>query len=101
MITVWTHLSGAPHRLFFFAGAIQALLTMLLWAGLLAGRMAGVAPDLPLPAGWLHGGLMMFGLFPFFVTGFTLTAVPNWLGERGVAREAYLPAFALMGGVRC
>ena len=93
MITVWPHLSGAPHRLFFFAGAVQALLTVLLWVILLGGRLAGWAPALPLPAGWLHGGLMLFGLFPFFVTGFTLTAVPNWLGERGVARADFLRAF--------
>ena len=96
MITVWPHLSAAPHRLFFFAGSVQAILTILVWLVLLAGRMTGFAPNLPLPAGWLHAGLLLFGTFPFFVTGFTLTAVPNWLGERGVARGEYLPAFALM-----
>ena len=96
MITMWVHLSTAPHRLFFFAGAAQAILTMGLWIFFLGGRMAEVVPQLPLPAGWLHSGLMLFGTFPFFVTGFTLTAVPNWLGESGVPRTAYLPPFMLM-----
>jgi uncharacterized protein involved in response to NO len=93
MITAWPALSSAPYRLFFLAGALQALLTMLVWIALLAGRLLDHAPALPLPPGWLHGWLMFFGLFPFFVTGFTLTAVPNWLGERGVARAIYLRAF--------
>ena len=96
MITVWTQLSGAPHRLFFFAGAIQAILSVSVWSALLAARMHGQVPDLPLPAAWLHGGLLMFATFPFFVTGFTLTAVPNWLGERGVDRRVWLPAFVAM-----
>lgn len=93
MITAWPALSSAPYRLFFLAGALQAVLTMLLWAALLAGRLLGSAPALALPQGWLHGGLMLFGLFPFFITGFTLTAVPNWLGESGVARRIWLRAF--------
>lgn len=96
MIPAWSALSAEPYRLFFLAGATQAVLNMLLWTMLLSGRMTGIAPELPLPAGWLHAALMLFGTFPFFVTGFTLTAVPNWLGERGVARDAYLPAFMLM-----
>lgn len=93
MITVWHALSSAPYRLFFLAGALQAVLTVLLWSALLAGRLLGFAPALALPPGWLHGGLMLFGLFPFFVTGFTLTAVPNWLGESGVPRHNWLRAF--------
>lgn len=96
MITVWQSLSSAPHRLFFLAGAVQALLAMMLWFALLAGRQAGMVPDLPLPQAWLHGWLMLFGMLPFFVTGFTLTAVPNWLGESGIDRATWVRAFVPM-----
>lgn len=93
MIAAWIALSSAPYRPFFLAGALQAVATLLVWTLLLAGRLLDWAPALSLPPGWLHGWLMLFGFFPFFVTGFTLTAVPNWLGERGVARAVYLRAF--------
>ena len=93
MITVWASLSAAPHRLFFLAGAIQSMLALLLWTSLLAGRLLGHAPALPMPPAWLHAWLLLFGMFPFFVTGFTLTAIPNWLGERGIARDVYVRAF--------
>jgi uncharacterized protein involved in response to NO len=98
MITAWQAVSSAPHRLFFLAGALQAVLGMLLWTALLAARHFGLAPELALPQPWLHAWLMLFGLFPFFVTGFTLTAVPNWLGESGVPRRTYLGAFLPMAG---
>lgn len=96
MITAWNRLSSAPHRLFFFAGALQALLGMLFWLVLLAGRQMGFAPELSPLSGWLHGWLMLFGTLPFFVMGFTMTAVPAWMGEQGPSRGVYLRAFLPM-----
>lgn len=96
MTTYWRALASAPYRPFFLAGALQAAIAMLTWLVLLTGRLNGYAPDLPLPQGWLHVWLMFFGTFPFFVTGFTLTAVPNWLGEAGVPAGEYRRAFRPM-----
>lgn len=100
MIAAWRGLGAAPHRLYFAAGALQAILAMLAWVAWLAAREAGLAVALPLPPGWLHGWLTLFGVLAFFVTGFTLTTVPAWLGAPPPSRRAWLPAgMAMLGGV--
>src|SRR6266581_123479 len=91
---------AAPHRVMFFAGAVQALLAMLLWAVDIGGRWGGLwpAPAWPWPPAWLHALLMIYGVFPFFMFGFTMTAGPRWQGAGELAAGDYLPAFLLMGG---
>jgi uncharacterized protein involved in response to NO len=96
MITVWKTLSSAPHRLFFCAGALQAVLAMLGWLVLLVGRQSGLVPELSPLAGWLHAWLLLFGMFPFFIMGFTFTAVPAWMGEQGPPRRIIVRAFVPM-----
>lgn len=89
---------SAPHRVMFFAGASQALLTMFFWAVDLGARYAGLYPPpvWPVPALWLHAALMIFGLFSFFVFGFLMTALPKWVGQGPLTQQQFLPAFALL-----
>ncbi len=84
----------------FFAGALQSLLTMLLWGADLAARYAGLyaSPNWPLPAIWLHSLLMVYGLFSFFFFGFLMTALPKWVGAPALPRRRYLPPFFLLVG---
>ncbi len=88
----------APHRTLFFGGAMQALLAALWWAFDLGGRHAGLyaAQSWPLPAPWIHAVLMNYGLFPFFIFGFIMTAGPRWQGAVPPGPASYVPAFALM-----
>jgi uncharacterized protein involved in response to NO len=63
----------------FFGGALQALAAFACWSGDLGARYGGWygAPAWSLPAPWSHAWLLSYGLFPFFIFGFLLTAVPN------------------------
>ncbi|MBW7902446.1 MAG: NnrS family protein [Rhodocyclaceae bacterium] len=89
---------AAPHRMMFFAGALQALCAMLLWAGDLGARYAGLyaAPSWPAPAVWLHAALMVYGLFSFFIFGFLMTALPKWVAQGPLEQRQYVPAFGLL-----
>lgn len=82
----------APHRPFFLLGAIQGVLSIAVWLGILEGQM-----QTSLPGGALHGWLMLYGFLPYFVLGFLFTALPNWVSGSPVGRTAYLGAAGLMG----
>lgn len=86
-------LASVPHRFFFLAGAIQLVAVALWWLADLGGRYAGLYGPIAwtVPAPWAHGFLMVFTVFPFFVFGFLMTAMPNWTGVP-VARRAHLAA---------
>jgi uncharacterized protein involved in response to NO len=91
---------SAPHRVMFLAGTIQALLSMAWWTAILAARtapaqLAGIQPA-HLPPVWAHAVLMTYGVFPFFIFGFVMTAMPRWQGAAAVSHRTYLPAFILM-----
>ncbi|PZP64668.1 MAG: NnrS family protein [Azospira oryzae] len=92
------HLTAAPHRTWFFAGVIQLLAATVWWMLDLGGRYGGWFPPLSwsAPPGWLHAYLMLYGVFPFFIFGFLMTAVPNWLGEGRIPQGCYVPAAGLM-----
>lgn len=93
---------SAPHRVMFLAGTTQALLAMAWWAGVLALRLApaefaiGAPAPVRLPPTWAHAALMTYGVFPFFIFGFVMTAMPRWQGAAAVSQRRYLPAFILM-----
>lgn len=95
----WLRLTAAPHRVLFFLGMAQLLAAMLWWMADLLGRYGGLYPPAPgaIPPGWGHGYLMIYGTLPFFIFGFLMTAMPNWLGGGGVPRAAYLACAGLMG----
>ena len=78
-------------RPFFLLAALFALLDMVLWIGALMGQWAvgGSAG----PIAW-HAHEMLFGYGTAALSGFILTAVPNWTGRLPVSG---LPLLALVG----
>lgn len=88
------------YRPFFLVGLLQLLVAMALWGHWLAARLGAPAPAIALPPAWWHAGALLYGSFSFFVMGFTLTATPNWLGERPLPWRRYaLPWAAMTVGV--
>ena len=92
MPRIWTVYTAAPHRVLFLPGAVQGVIAIAWWLLDLESRLAGGAglALAGLPSPLLHGWLMVFGFFPFFVFGFLFTAAPNWVSGPGVARPAYI-----------
>ncbi len=84
-------LFAAPHRSMFFLGGVMLLVAFILWALELASRV-GLTPVLPwtLPPGWMHALLVLGGVFPPFMFGFLLTAMPRWQGEHDVTQSMWL-----------
>ena len=98
----WRLLSSEPHRLMFFCGALQAVLAMLWWTCDLVARYGGAyrAIAWSVPPMWAHAWLLLYGLFPFFIFGFLMTAGPNWLGAGKMARAVFVPsALAMAAGL--
>jgi uncharacterized protein involved in response to NO len=65
-------------RPFFLAGGIYAGLGLLIWLPLFFGDIA--VPTSFSPIDW-HVHEMLYGYLPAVITGFLLTAVPNWTGR--------------------
>jgi uncharacterized protein involved in response to NO len=82
----------------FFFGALQALAAMAWWLCDLTGRYAGWHAPLAwsVPPMWAHAWLLLYGLFPFFMFGFLMTAGPSWLGAPPPARSVFVPAAIVM-----
>ena len=95
---IWQAFTSAPHRVFFFWGGVQSLLTIVWWMADLAGRFGGLYT----PISWAiaptdaHAFLMIYSFFPFFIFGFLMTTFPRWMNGEEVERKAYLPAFLLL-----
>lgn len=93
------HFFAAPHRLMFAGGVVQALAAMVFWACELGGRYFSLpVPTWPWPPTWLHAALMLFGVFPWFIFGFLMTALPKWMGAGPLQSRRYIPPFLLMAG---
>jgi uncharacterized protein involved in response to NO len=78
-------------RPFFLFGSIYAGMAILVWMPLFHGEIALASAFAP--RDW-HVHEMLFGYLPAVITGFLLTAIPNWTGRlpiRGV------PLVALVG----
>jgi len=97
ILSRWATFTSAPHRVMFLAGAMQAVLTIAWWLTDLLARYAGwYAPVAwTVPPSWAHAYLMLYGFFPFFMFGFLMTAIPNWL-EIEIRRNDYVVSFVLM-----
>lgn len=65
-------------RPFFFGGALFAALAMALWLPRFVGALE---IDTGFAAPVWHAHEMLFGFAPAVVTGFLLTAIPNWTGR--------------------
>jgi uncharacterized protein involved in response to NO len=65
-------------RPFFLGAAIWACAAMILWIGLLVGTWSFAATYGAV--GW-HAHEFLFGYVPAVMTGFLLTAIPNWTGR--------------------
>ena len=86
----------APHRVFFAGGVFQLVVALAFWSLELVLRLTGGAPGWAAPPTWLHGGLMLYGIFPWFILGFLTTALPRLLNGAPLEAREYLPAAALM-----
>lgn len=87
-----TALFSYGFRPFFLGAAIWAILSMALWVGWLAGQWQ-LAPAYGALA-W-HAHEMLFGYGAAAVTGFLLTAIPNWTGGLPVTGWRLALLFAL------
>lgn len=89
----WTILTAAPHRVMFLLGVTQIVLSLLWWTVDLLGRYAQWYPAVQwsVPPLYAHAFLMVYAVFPLFVFGFTMTAMPNWTGQQ-VQRESWVVA---------
>lgn len=94
----WETFTAAPHRMMFFAGAVQLLLPLLFWAIELFGRYTQLwAPlELLIPATWVHGFIMLYGVFIFFIFGFLFTVYPRWMNGPLVPKSSYISTFIWM-----
>ncbi|NVO14341.1 MAG: NnrS family protein [Rhodoplanes sp.] len=69
-------------RPFFLLGALWAGLTVLLWLPVYEGHIA--LDTMFTPTDW-HAHELLFGYVAAVVTGFLLTAIPNWTGRLPLA----------------
>lgn len=65
-------------RPFFLLGSLYGGVTVLFWLPMLSGRLE--TSSLFLPVDW-HAHELLFGYLSAIVTGFLLTAIPNWTGR--------------------
>ena len=95
---LWNNFTAAPHRVMFFGGALQAVAVMLWWFYELVTRF-GIAGQ---PVSWTiipvaaHAYLMIYGLFPFFMSGFLMTVFPRWMGGSEIPARHFVPAFVFL-----
>lgn len=71
-------LFGQGFRPFFLLGALWAIIAVLLWVAALHGAPL---PDAPLPLLRWHAHEMLAGFVGAALSGFVLTAIPNWTGR--------------------
>ena len=71
-------LFAAGFRPFFLLGSIQAGLAILVWLPVFYGELKLASAFAP--RDW-HVHEMLYGYLPAVITGFLLTAIPNWTGR--------------------
>lgn len=98
MITAIKRIFSEPHRIFFLAAGLYAIFALAVWEVWLGLNAAGYSPPnmpfAPAPHLW-HAHEMIFGYASAALGGFFLTAVPNWTGNKGVAKH-FVTAVALV-----
>ena len=79
-------------RPFFFGGALWAVVALFIWlVAFLAGLELSSGFD---PLQW-HRHEMLFGFIGAVITGFLLTAIPNWTGRLPIAGAPLAALFGL------
>lgn len=96
----WQALLMAPHRLGFFLAMGVLVASGLWWATVQLDRSgAGLGLHYAVSPTLIHAGVMTFGFFPLFFSGFLFTAGPKWLGVPApTARRVAVPALAMTLG---
>ena len=84
-------------RPFFFGAASWAVIAIALWLCSLAGAI--VLPTEFDPVAW-HRHEMLFGFVGAAVSGFLLTAIPNWTGRLPIAGRPLLSLFGMWAAAR-
>lgn len=84
-------------RPFFFGAATWAVIAIGLWLWVLAGGIT--LPTRFDAVGW-HRHEMLFGFVGAAVSGFILTAIPNWTGRLPIAGRPLLSLFGLWAAAR-
>jgi uncharacterized protein involved in response to NO len=84
-------------RPFFFGGTTWAVIAIILWICSLTG--VTVLPTAIEPLAW-HRHEMLFGFVGAIVSGFLLTAVPNWTGRLPIAGWPLAGLFGLWAAGR-
>lgn len=79
-------------RPFFFGTATWAVIAIALWLCSLSGKL--VLPTQFDPVAW-HRHEMLFGFVGAAVSGFLLTAIPNWTGRLPIAGKPLLALFGM------
>jgi uncharacterized protein involved in response to NO len=84
-------------RPFFFGGATWAVIAIALWVCSLTGEVT--LPTALDPLAW-HRHEMLFGFVGAVISGFLLTAVPNWTGRLPIAGWPLAGLFSLWAVAR-
>ena len=84
-------------RPFFFGAALWAVIAIAIWLFVLAGAVA--LPTALDPVAW-HRHEMLFGFVGAAVSGFLLTAIPNWTGRLPIAGKPLLSLFGMWAAAR-
>jgi uncharacterized protein involved in response to NO len=94
----WETFTAAPHRMMFFAGAVQLILPLFIWSIEIMGRYTELWKPLDtlVPATWAHGFIMLYGVFTFFIFGFLMTVYPRWMNGTEINKDSYIATFALL-----
>jgi uncharacterized protein involved in response to NO len=82
-------------RPFFLFGSMYAGIAVLIWLPMFHGEIA--ISTLFMPRDW-HMHEMLFGFVAAVVTGFLLTAIPNWTGRLPIQGAALLCLVVVWAG---
>ncbi len=87
----FNNLTTKPHKLFFFGGSANAIITMLM---LLLHYQGLLYTKISLPT--FHAYTLIFTVFTQFFAGFLFTMFPRFLATSAITRESYLKPFLLL-----
>lgn len=93
----WQSFSAAPHRLFFWSGAIYSVWVVALWTmQQISLYTAWLEPMVwSIPFSQAHAFMMVYAVFAFYLFAFLLTTFPRWLGGSPIPRKVYLGLWVL------